>query len=64
MYRELWDGEVDTFLVEGVVDKLVHREHDIPIVFRLRPDTDYNVHTAGIQSLKGNHRRRCSQDTR
>ena len=64
MYCELWEGEADTFLVESVIDELVHFEHHVPIVFCLRPDTNHDIHTAGIQCLQHDHRSRCSQDTR
>ena len=63
MYRQLWERETDTFLIEYRINGLVHIEVNSPIISTLYPNTDNNIYTACIQSMKGYKRCRVSKDT-
>lgn len=53
MYRQLWERETYTLLIEYRVDGLVHIEINSPIVLTLHPGTDNHIHATGIQCMKG-----------
>lgn len=63
MHRKLWEREADALFVEYGVNLLVHIKIYVPVVATLYPDTDYYIHAAGIQGMKGDKRLGNIQDT-
>ena len=63
MNRKLRKGKIDAFLIERSINRLVYVEINAPIIATLHPNTDYNIHTAGIQRMQSYKRSRIIENT-
>ena len=63
MYGKLRERKIDSFFIKGFVDSLVNIKIYSPIVATVHPYTGYDIHTAGIQRMKGDKRSGIVQDT-
>ena len=53
MYRQLRERETDSFLVEYSINGLVHIKINSPVITALHPNTDNEVHAAGLPQVHG-----------
>lgn len=63
MNRKLRKGKIDAFLIERSINRLVYVEINAPIIATLHPNTDYNIHTTGIQRMQSYKRSRIIENT-